>query len=413
MAGSQPRFGMLETIREYALERLSERGDGDDVRSRHAGYFAVLAEEAEPALLGPQQLSWLQLLDAERANIRAALTWATETGETETGLRIGTALWRFWQLRGSVAEGRERLERLLARGSGSEKARTMAQARLASLALVQGDHEGVRRYGEASLLVLRRIGDDETVSAHLGLLGLSAVAVGEDDRARALTEESLAIARRTGDLSTEAYAAFNVGAVLAHTGHLDEAERFLEESVRGARQLGNLRSVANWTRALGGIAVARGDIAQARLLFEESLGVHRTLGDPWGTARTLTRLALVSVETHDHDASRRLVAESVAIERDVDDVPGHFFDFEVMARLAAAEGRPSRAARLYACASVIRDLVGSYAIEPGWPDHQHHVGRLRAELGAEAFAEAWEQGRAMTLDEALDYALATDVGIVR
>ncbi len=92
------------------------------------------------------------------------------------------------------------------------------------------------------------------------------------------------------------------------------------------------------------------------------------------------------------------------------DVPGHFFDFEVLARLAAAEGRPARAVRLYACASVIRDLVGSYAVEPGWPDHQHHVGRLRSELGAVAFAEAWEQGQAMTLDEALEYALEEEPG---
>ena len=125
MAAGEPRFGMLETIREYALERLAERGDGQAVRRRHAGFYLPLAEEAEPALLGPQQLSWLERLDAERDNLRAALTWATEEGEAEVGLRIGAALWRFWQLRGSDSEGRERLERLLAlplrlgRGAGA------------------------------------------------------------------------------------------------------------------------------------------------------------------------------------------------------------------------------------------------------------------------------------------------------
>ena len=121
MAGGEPRFGMLGTIREYALERLAERGDVEAVRRRHAGFYAALAEEAEPALLGPQQVSWLERLDAELANIRAALTWATESGEAEVGLRIGAALWRFWQLRGSAAEGRERLERLLAQRSGSKR----------------------------------------------------------------------------------------------------------------------------------------------------------------------------------------------------------------------------------------------------------------------------------------------------
>ena len=105
MAAGEPRFGMLETIREYALERLEERGDGQAVRRRHAGFYLPLAEEAEPALLGPQQLSWLERLDAERDNLRAALTWATEEDEADVGLRIGAALWRFWQLRGSDLGG--------------------------------------------------------------------------------------------------------------------------------------------------------------------------------------------------------------------------------------------------------------------------------------------------------------------
>ena len=120
MAAGEPRFGMLETIREYASERLLERGDGRAVRRRHAGFYLALAEEAEPALLGPQQLSWLERLDAERDNLRAALTWATEENEADVGLRMGAALWRYWQLRGSDSEGRERLERLLARRGGSK-----------------------------------------------------------------------------------------------------------------------------------------------------------------------------------------------------------------------------------------------------------------------------------------------------
>jgi predicted ATPase/DNA-binding SARP family transcriptional activator len=405
MAGGEPRFGMLGTIREYALERLSERGDGDDVRRRHTGFYRALAEAAEPALLGPHQLRWLERLDAEIADIRAALTWAAESGEAEVGLRIGAALWRFWHLRGIETEGRERLERLLAQRSGSKVARAKAQARVASLALMQGDHEAVRRFGEASLLVHRRVGDEQEVASMLGVLVLSSLATGEVDRAHELAEEGLEVARRTGDLSIEAYAAMSAGVVLAHRGELEEAERLLGESVRLARQLGNVRSVAMWTRALGGIALTRGDYPKARMLLEESLDIHRTLGDPWGISHSLSRLALVSLETHDMDASRRLAAESLAIERETGDRPGQIFNFEVLGTLAASVGRPERAVRLYACASVLRELVGSHIVEPGWPDHQHHVGRLRSELGAEAFAEAWEQGRAMALEEALDYAL--------
>ena len=141
------------------------------------------------------------------------------------------------------------------------------------------------------------------------------------------------------------------------------------------------------------------------MLLEESLDIHRTLGDPWGISHSLSRLALVSLEVHEMDASRRLVAESLAIERETGDRPGQLFNFEVLATLTAAEGRPERAVRLYACASVLREVVGSHIVEPGWPDNEHNVHHLRSVLGAEAFAKAWEQGQAMTLDEALDYAL--------
>ena len=405
MAGGEPRFGMLGTIRAYALERLFERGDSDAVRHRHAGFYVALAEAARPALHGSDQLRWLERLDVELANIRAALTWAAESGEAEVGLRTGAALWRFWQLRGSAAEGRERLERLLARRSGSEGARAIAQARVASLAVMQGDHEAVRRFGEASLLVFRRTGNDQEIAMMLGLFCFSALATGDVDRAHELAEEGLEVARRTGDLLTEAYAAGNAGYALAHRGEFDEAERLLEESVRWARQVGNIRSVASWTRALGGIALARGDYPRARLLLEESLGIHRTLGDPWGMSHSLSRLALVSLQVHDNDASRRLAAESLAIEREVGDQPGQLFNLEVLAGLAAAEGRTELAVRLCACASVLRDVVGSRAIELGWPDHEQLVHHLRSVLGAEAFAEAWEEGRVMTLDESLDYVL--------
>ena len=245
----------------------------------------------------------------------------------------------------------------------------------------------------------------------LGVLCLSALATGDVDRAHGFAEEGLEVARRTGDLSLEAYAAMSAGMVFVHRGEFDDAERFLEESVRGARQLGNIRSVANWTRALGGVALARGDYRRARPLLEESLAIHRTLGDPWGISHSLSRLALVFLELHDNDASRRLVAESLSIEREVGDRPGQLFDFEVLAALAIAEGRPVRAVRLYASASVLREAVGSHVIEPGGPDHERHVAHLRFELGEEAFTEAWTRGRSMTLDESLDYALEEDADL--
>ena len=411
MAGGEPRFGLLETIREYALERLAERGDGEAVRRRHAGFYALLAEQAEPELRGPQQLSWAQRLDADLPNIRAALTWAAASGETESGLRIGAALWRFWHMQGLLGEGRERLERLLAVGSGSSAARASVQAAVAAIAGVQGDHGAVRRLLEASLPVLQDVGEDRTVAGSLAVLCASAIATDEPDRALAFAEEGLDFARRSGDLSTEAMLLFNVGLALAANGDLEGAERAIEESVRGARRAGNVTSVGNWLRALGSISLARCDYAQARPQFEKSLSFGRELGQPWCISHSLSNLALVAQEERDYEAARRLLAESLEIQRESGERLGLAANLEVYGRLAAAEGDPVRAARLYGSASVLREAVGFDACELGWPDSEPDVARLRRALGGEAFAETWEEGRALTLDESLDYALGTEIDL--
>ena len=416
MAGGEPRFGMLETIREYALERLDDRGDGQAVRRRHAGAYVLLAEQAEPALRGPQQLSWVEWLNAELANIRAALSWAAEHGETEAGLRIGAALWRFWQMQGHLNEGRERLEQLLAEGSGSTATRASAQLAAASLAKPQGDHEAVRRLLEASLPVHRRLGDEWQVARSLAVLSASALATGDSDRALAFGKEGLGVARTAADPAAEVMLLFNVGAALGWRGELDEAERVIEESVRLARETANVTSVAHGLRALGSISLARGDYERARTHFEESLALGRELGQPWGISHSLSSLALLAHEARDDDTARRLLAESLAIERESGEWLGLAGNLELYGRLAAAHGRPVRAVRLYGCSSVLRESVGIDTCELGWPDPEPHIAMLQEALGVEAFAEAWEEGRAMKLDESLDFALreeALDLRVAR
>jgi predicted ATPase/DNA-binding SARP family transcriptional activator/Tfp pilus assembly protein PilF len=403
-SGDEARFGMLETIREYGLERLAERGDGQAVRRRHADFYLLLAEEAEPALLGSQQVRWLRQLDTERGNLRAALTWATQSGEDEVGLRTAAPLWRYWQLRASDTEGREYLDRLLAGGASSPSTRAKAQSRAASLAYVQGDHAAVRRYLEASLPVHRALRHDHYLAGYLGLLGSSALAEGDTERARTLVEEALETARRTGDPTNEAQALAQLGHVLAATGELDDAQRTLEESVRRARELGNVRSVGNWTRFLGGIALLRHDYPRARQLFEESLAIHRSLDDPWGISGSLSNLAFLALEAKDNDTAQRLFDESLKLDRK----GGYRYrivnSLDLSAKLAAAQDRPGRAARLYGAASFARESLGLAYLEIGWPDPARHVAHLRTALGDDAFGKAWARGRAMTLDEALAYA---------
>jgi predicted ATPase/DNA-binding SARP family transcriptional activator len=399
--GDEPRLGMLETIREYALERLAARGDGEAVRRRHADFYLALAEAAEPGLLGPQQLEWLERLDAERDNIRAALAWALEVGEAEIGLRIGAALWRFWQLRNYEQEGRERLEELLALGSGSPRTRAKALTFVGSLSFVLGDFETARRALEESLPVHRRLGDARMASATLGLL---AVTGDWGDSGLALSREALEVAREADDPYVEGHALWHVGSALAAVGELDEAERTVEEAVDLARGLGNLRSVASWQKTLGGIAVMRGDHARARRLFEESLAVHRSLGDVWGVSHSLSNLSYLALESGDAETARTLLSEALAIERRGGHQPRLANALEMSARLAAADGQPALAIRLYARAALLRELVRGLTFEVGWPYPAPNLDDLRSRVGGANFEEQWKRGRAMTLLEAIDQA---------
>ena len=263
-AGGEPRVGMLETIREYALERLAQRGDGEDVRRRHAGFYAALVEEAELALVGPEQRAWVDRLDAERDNLRAAMDWARASGDAEVGLRIAAPLWRFWNICNGEVEARRRIEELLAIGSASPATTATGQAGLAALAHILGDHETVRRALSESLPVHRRLGNDRWIAISLGLPSTAALAAGDMDEALLLAQEELETARRAADPIGESFGLFHLGVVLAAKGELAEGERALEEGVQrrrssetpepspsGAGLWGSWRSFEGTTRGRG------------------------------------------------------------------------------------------------------------------------------------------------------------------
>ena len=402
--GDEPRVGMLETIREYALERLAARGDGELVRRRHAVYCLEVVEEAERGLVGSRQPEWLERLDAELDNIRAALTWAVDAQDPEVGLRIGSALWRYWQLRDHLQEGREVLEALLALGSGSPSTRAKAQTMLASLVL-HDDLETSRRLLEESLAGHRREGDIPMFAHALGLLGMAAVVAGETDTALRLTLEAIEVARGGVSPYIEAAATWQVGVCLAIRGELDGAKSTLEEAVALAVKLGDARGMAGTLMSLGGVALMRGDQGEARRLFDESLNIHRSLDNAWGVTSSLSSLAFVALEAGDTEKSRELLWEALAIERENGHHPWLANNLEISARLAATDGDPTLAVRLYARAALVRRAVTSWVhYELGWPDPTRHLADLRSRIGETSFEEEWERGRAMTLLEAIDQA---------
>jgi len=413
--GDEPRFGMLETIREYALERIAERADADELKNRHARYYLTLVEAAEPELRGPRQVGWLEQLDAEQDNVRAALAWACDGGEPEVGLRTGAALWRFWQVRGQLDEGRERLEHLLRLRTRTrwQTARAAAQLSAARTAFVQGDYAAMRRFIRESLPVHRESGDQDSVAFSLAMLGAAAEADGEHEQALELQRNALDAAGSARDPWLEVLARATLGELLRSAGDSTGARRMMEEALRSAREVGDLRYIGALLASLGSLALNETDYARARVRFEESLALRRELGDTWGLAQSLMGLAVLEQEAGDYGAAHALLKESLSIERDTGDRLGMAGTLESLAALAAAEDEWVRAARLQGAAGLLRERLRVHPWEAVMRDREREVNAARTALGEDAFAEAWADGRAMTLAEALDYAMlgAIDIGL--
>ena len=323
---------------------------------------------------------------------RPVCVWARRSGASGSfaaSSRKRVETWStFWRRR----RARRVLERSRVRGSRRSRH-------------LQGDWEAALTFGEAALPDLRTLRDDRTVATHLGVIAISSLATGDLEQARAVAEEGLELAQRSGDAMSEAYARNTLGAVLAQAGQLDDASRLLTESVAMARRQGNVRSVAMWSRMVGNVALARGDREQARLCFEESLAVGRTLADPWATARALSRLALMAAD------ARRRGAGTAPGRREHRDREGRGKldrpapqprGIRGPGGRSGASARGPRASTAVRASSVSRPAVRTGPIEirtlptSGVPSARRRSPR------------SGQQGRAMTLDEALDYALEED-----
>ena len=408
--GDEPRFGMLETIREYAVERLAGQPDAEDVHRRHAVYYLALAEEAEPKLRGRRQLAWLERLDSDNDNLRAALDWATENGEAELGLRGAAGLWRFWQTRSLNGEGRERLERLLELDASELPPTVLADGLAAAgrLAFIVGDFEPARRYLAQSLPVHREAAATPWKAMTLAILGLIALAQ-NDGPALPLIEEGVGLARATRDWWTQSVNLSALGEVLRARGELGKARLAFEESLRAGRECGDIRNIGRCLSLLGLVALAQHDHGRARRLFEEGLAVQQECRDAWNMSRTFANLGLVAREAGDRTEATRRFGDALSLQVETNDREGIATSLSLLAELALSDGRAKRAIRLVSAAQVLRDEVGVF------PMNQLHRGEidiepLRAHLGEDAFEEAWAGGRSLMLDEIVAYALKDDGG---
>lgn len=369
MADGLPRYRLLEVIREYAVEQLRAAGEEEDLKLRHAEYYATLAEEAER--FGSGQGSREAHLEREAANGRAALDFAYERGEVTLGLRLATWFGRFWITRGQMSEGNLWLSRMLA----LDEARTTQAASLAvrSRALYHASH----------------------LSLHLG----------RRDRALAFTEEALALAEQTGDQADISNALAMLGALALATGFEDEAVKYFTESYAAATRSGEERVMGFARLNLAEMARKRGDVVRATELLEENLAHVRAIGMTWGIANNLTLLGHLARGQQDYERAKVRYRESLALYHRLGNATYTAWCLEGIAAVARAEGRYQHATRLCAAAAVLRVTAQTPLPPTEQEDFDKVVMTARAELDERSFTEQWRIGSTMTQDEAIASAL--------
>jgi predicted ATPase/DNA-binding CsgD family transcriptional regulator len=400
------RYGMLETIREFGLERLAASGEEADVRAAHAGHFLALAEEAEPGLEGPAQARWLARLEREHDNLRAALAWGTAAAPA-AALRLAGALWLFWYVRGHLAEGRGWLERTLgAAAAAPAEHRAKALHHLGNLLYEQGDFAHARALYAQRLALARELDDREGVANALNNLGLLCVVGGDYPQARELLHESLALKRALGDRSGLVPTLSNLGDVAADEGDLATAWAYHAEALAISREVGNTRRVAHACYNLGAVADRRGDAAAAQAWLAESLGLFRALGDKNGEAGVLQRLARAAHRGGEPGRAASHYVEALALHREIGEQRILAECLAGLAVLAVAWGRAEPGARLLGAAAARLEALGARLPVADRADHAAAVEAARAQLGEAAFAAAGAAGAALGREAALAEALA-------
>ena len=262
LARSDGRFEMLETVREYALEKLTAGGELESVRDRHAQAFAALLAGVENALESPQVPLWLRVLDAERDNIRSALRHAVERGDADTAVGVIGPMWRYWFIRGAIAEGRELTDLALSLGNGRPELRLIAANAAGILAAEMGDFDAARKHFEESFVLSNATGARRRAARVGSNLGILAVYSGDFETAIARYAESTEIARELGDERTSSLMLQNLGLALEGHGQIEEAIAAIEESIEIARRIGDPAHVSSTLRSL----VAGADLRRPRTL---------------------------------------------------------------------------------------------------------------------------------------------------
>jgi len=400
----ESRFVMLETIREYALEKLQAHEEMKATKRAHAAYCLVLAEEESARQASPEGTEWLERFTLEHNNFRAALEWLTQTGDADWGLRLGTALFRFWEIREYFAEGRDRLAMLLGLegAAAPTKARSRALFAAGVLAGEQGEYDSAFDSIGESQRIAQRLGDRTGVAVSLNALAVFARDRGDVTLANALFEQTLTLWRESGDLKAVARALSNLANVVKLQGDFERARILYAEGLTIFQGLRDQRGVGWSLNYQGDVARDQGDAVAAQALYEAGLGIFRELGDRWAIAGTLADLGTLAREQRNYERAHSLYRESIKIFHELDHKRGIARVLECFACTAAAQACGERSLRLAGAASALRQNIGAPLTPAEQIRLEASLAPARGAMTNSAVATAWLEGWGLPVEKAVE-----------
>jgi predicted ATPase/DNA-binding SARP family transcriptional activator/DNA-binding CsgD family transcriptional regulator len=405
-----PRYRMLEPVRQYAQEKLEQSGEGEEIHRRGARFFLALAEDAELGLSGPEDAAWLSRVQAEHNNIRAVLSWALDRGDIEVGLRLAGALWQFWEARGHYGEGKRWLEEALEKDDrASATARAKALEGLSWLTYRRGDthraeataKEGLELSAEARL-------GERLLACFKSILGQVADIRGDYAHATNLYGESLELYRQAEDKLGFARTLHDLGNVSSARREYERAKEFYEESLALSRELGGAELLGGILVSWGYMCLLEGDYERGAALNEEAAALYRGRGYKGGLDYVLDNLGWAALLQGDYERARTSYRESLMLCKELGEKMIAAESLEGLACVVGSKGEAERAARLFGAAEALREAVGyQHAPEEG-ALREPYLATTRSRLDERVWEAAWAEGRGMSMEQAVEYALSEE-----
>ncbi|MBP7961483.1 MAG: tetratricopeptide repeat protein [Caldilineaceae bacterium] len=412
LAGEQRRYHLLETLRQYAGEKLLAARESLPTQERHATYYLSVAEEAATQMGGAQQSEWLSLERIEYENLRAALQWYVDMAGSEhhdhlqlaeRGLRMVVALQPFWKIQGFLSEGRDWLACMLSLPGANPTTEIYAQALTGAgeLAEVQGDYEDAQGQYQQSLAIMQTLNLPAGIAKTFNHLGNIARHQGDASRAQSYYEESLAIRRKLNDLKGLAATLNGLGNVFWMQGDYPAAQESYEQSLDLVRKLGDNQAVSVSLNNLGNLLVEQGNYGAAHQYLSDGVEIAQSLGDKQGLAYGLGNLGNIDIYLGDLAEARRRHIQSLTLLQELGDQAAMLVSFDAFAQIFRLSGMVGQSVMLFSARESLRTNIGEILHDKQQTEMNEAVGDLQDALGQEAFSTAWEFGQSMSWEDAV------------